>query len=240
MQKIEPKKRKNRKKSPIKGRKRPTKRKDARSILLPLTLGISAFLLLLSVGLYSLTAYQDKRIKRDYPLKYTELILNLSAEYELDPYLIAAVIHTESTFRHDVVSRAGAVGLMQIMPDTGQWLWGKLDNKDNEYDVEYLKSPAVNLEMGCWYLRFLFNRYEGRVREPLTAYNAGQGQVDQWLADARYSQDGKTLTVIPGKDASAYAGKVLKTYAIYKKEYKKDLGTVPDSIALPADALQLP
>ena len=116
------------------------------------------------------------------------------------------------------MSNVGAIGLMQIMPDTGQWLSGKVE-LDEEYTTESLYDPAVNLRLGCWYLSYLHRRYDGRWQEALTAYIAGQGQVDKWLRDPALSADGKTLDVIPGQDVKEYAAKVMRTHESYREAY---------------------
>ena len=97
------------------------------------------------------------------------------------------------------MSSVGAIGLMRIMPETAKWLSGKVELGE-EYTTESLYEPEVNLRLGCWYLSYLHRRYDGRLQEALTAYIAGQGQVDRWLKDPALSTAGKTLDVIPGKD----------------------------------------
>ena len=130
---------------------------------------------------------------------------------------MAGLVFCESSFRADARSDVGAVGLTQIMPDTGEWLAHKLELED--YAPEQLEDPQTNLRMGCWYLRFLLDRYEGRLQEALTAYIAGQGTVDRWLEDPELSQDGKTLDVIPGSDVKEYAAKVMRMYEKYQEIY---------------------
>ena len=153
-----------------------------------------------------------------YPVRLEPLVRETAAEYGLNPPLIAAVIYTESKYDPSAVSSAGAIGLMQIMPETGRWLSGKIE-LDAPYDDEMLYDPATNLRLGCWYLDFLHKRYDGRWQEALTAYIAGQGQVDQWLTDPELSKDGKTLDVIPGQDVKEYAAKVMRTHEKYKTAY---------------------
>lgn len=153
-----------------------------------------------------------------YPLDYEQELLSAADEFSIDPCLLAALVYCESSFRPDAVSSVGAVGLMQIMPETGRWLSGKIE-LDAPYDDEMLYDPATNLRLGCWYLDFLHKRYNGRWQEALTAYIAGQGQVDQWLTDPELSKDGKTLDVIPGQDVKEYAAKVMRTHEKYKTAY---------------------
>lgn len=155
--------------------------------------------------------------KRKFKLIYNEAIVSYSEEYELDPYLVAAVIHVESGNRPAVISRSGAVGLMQIMPETGGWIAGKLDL--DEFNEQMLKEPSLNIEFGCWYLRFLLNKYDHDIVHTLAAYNAGQGTVDKWLADERYSSSGKLID-IPYEETDNYVVRVQHAYEKYKALYK--------------------
>ena len=168
----------------------------------------------------AVAAVFQKPVRRhfSYPMEYEAEVRRACEKYDLDPCLVFAVIRTESFFTPDAVSGAGAQGLMQIMPETGRWLSGKIE-LDAPYDDEMLYDPATNLRLGCWYLDFLHKRYDGRWQEALTAYIAGQGQVDQWLTDSELSKDGKTLDVIPGQDVKEYAAKVMRTHEKYKTAY---------------------
>jgi peptidoglycan lytic transglycosylase len=115
-----------------------------------------------------------------FPLDYQEEILEWSAVYDLDPALVASVIRCESSFRPQVVSPAGAIGLMQIMPETGGWIAEQLIL--NDYSLTQLTNPASNIQLGTWYLRYLLDRFH----EPdtaLMAYNAGPTNVDRWKSN---------------------------------------------------------
>ena len=175
-------------------------------------------LLLVCLTVFWARGGEPEKQKLIYPLEYEQELLSAAEEFEIDPCLLAALVYCESSFRADAVSNVGAIGLMQIMPETGEWLSGKIE-LDGEYTVESLYEPEVNLRLGCWYLSFLHRRYDGRWQEALTAYIAGQGQVDKWLKDPALSADGKTLDVIPGQDVKEYAAKVLRTHEIYREAY---------------------
>ena len=137
-------------------------------------------------------------------------------------------MQVESSFQADAVSHVGALGLMQIMPQTGEWLSGKIE-LEPKYAEEMLYDPAVNLRLGSWYISFLYDRYDGQWQEALTAYIAGQGQVDKWLKDPELSADGKKLDVIPGQDVKEYAAKVMRMHEHYKEAYPDVLVcTMPD------------
>lgn len=162
--------------------------------------------------------WEPQRERLMYPLRYEEELLAASEEFAIDPCMLAALVYCESSFRADAVSSVGAIGLMQIMPETGEWLATKIDLPE-PYTTESLYDPATNLRLGCWYLDFLHDRYDGRWQEALTAYIAGQGQVDQWLEDPELSADGQSLDVIPGRDVKEYAAKVMRAHEKYKEIY---------------------
>jgi len=110
----------------------------------------------------------------------------------VSPSLIMAMIKVESNFNRSAVSSAGAIGLMQIMPDTATWISAKTGINDNPYDM------TTNLAMGTWYMgQFLLPRYNGNQEQALAAYNAGHGNADNWT-------DG----TIPFPETDAYVKKV--------------------------------
>ena len=153
-----------------------------------------------------------------YKLEYRDLIERYSAEQSLDPALVASMIYNESRFNPSAVSRIGARGLMQIMPETGEWLAGKF-GEAADYAPDRLFDANTNLRYGCWYLGFLMRRYDGDMRCSSSAYHAGQGTVDKWLADPNYSSDGKTLDVIGYDSTNTYVNRVLRYYEKYEEIY---------------------
>jgi len=155
--------------------------------------------------------------KRTYQLRYRELIELYAAHFELDPYLVAAVVHVESSNQPDAVSKSGAIGLMQVMPQTGEWIAAKL--KVNDFDADMLLDPNVNIRFGCWYLRFLNDRFDRDRMLVTAAYNAGHGTVDRWLEDSTVSRDGQ-LVNIPYPETERYVEKVYRAYEIYQRLYQ--------------------
>jgi len=117
-------------------------------------------------------------LTRFYPLRYEGMIASLSKEQGLDPYLVFGVIRAESRFRARIVSHAGAIGLMQVTPQTGEWIAGKLGA--SEFSPDDLYEPETNVRFGTWYLRYLLDRFDGDLDSALLAYNAGPGAVDRW------------------------------------------------------------
>lgn len=154
-----------------------------------------------------------------YPLKYEELVEKYSKRYDLDPFLVLAVIKVESSFRHNAVSHKNARGLMQITEGTGGWGADKLGLKD--YSTEKLFDPDVNINIGCWYLSSLYDQF-GDTDLVLAAYNAGSGNVTKWLGNSELSADGKTLDRIPFRETERYIRKVKNSYTIYKKLYENE------------------
>lgn len=155
--------------------------------------------------------------KMIYPLKYEEYILQYSGEYGLDKFLVMAVIKAESNYQHDANSGV-ARGLMQITDQTAQWIAKKMDI---EYENDDIKDPKININMGCFYLRYLIDYYNNDVSLVLAAYNAGMGNVDKWLKNPDYSKDSKTLYKIPFEETRKYLLKVEKGVRVYQKLYKE-------------------
>jgi len=153
-----------------------------------------------------------------YPVLYTEEILSAASDNSIPAPFIAAIIMAESSYDPEAVSSVGARGLMQIMPDTGDWIAGKFDESCSP---EALHDPATSIRYGSWYLGFLMDRYDGDMRCAAAAYHAGQGTVDKWLADPAYSSDGKTLDRIGYDSTNTYVNRVMNYYEYYSLEYEK-------------------
>lgn len=181
-----------------------------------LTIFASALVVLIALGAWALFGRGRMDLSR-YPMTYAPEIRAAAAEFSLDPAYVASVVLAESSFDAEAVSSAGAIGLMQIMPDTGEWIAGKLE--DEPFDVQRLYQPEVNLRYGCWYLRFLLDRYDGDMYTASTAYHQGQGRVDQWLEDPQYSEDGRTLTAISSAVTDTYVNRIMESYANYQELY---------------------
>lgn len=156
--------------------------------------------------------------KKVYPLKYSENIFYYSNKYNLDPYLVAAIIKAESNCNSNAVSSKNALGLMQITPETGKWIAGQIKIKD--FNIKRLYEPELNISMGCWYLDNL--RYEFKdIELVIAAYNAGRGNVQKWLKNSNHSKDGRNLYNIPFEETDKYVKKVKVNYKIYKFLYDK-------------------
>ncbi|MBS1413352.1 MAG: lytic transglycosylase domain-containing protein [Christensenellaceae bacterium] len=155
-----------------------------------------------------------------YPLKYQEYVEKYSDEYGLDKLLVYSVIKCESSFEADARSRAGACGLMQLMPATAKWF---AENKVRiEYSEEMLFEPEYNIRLGCAYLDYLKGRFDGNMGSVLAAYNAGEGIVRQWLNSSLYSADGENLNAIPYPETENYVERVQDTYDMYVRLYREN------------------
>ncbi len=147
-----------------------------------------------------------------YPLEYKEEIKQYSEQYALDPYFVSAVICAESGFDKTAVSKKGAMGLMQIMPDTGAWAAEKIGI--SEYSADSLLEPDTNIRIGCWYFSYLSEMFGGDEDKMIAAYNAGPNNVLEWAGDGK-------LTDIPFKQTKDYLAKVKRNKQIYKGLYNE-------------------
>lgn len=164
----------------------------------------------------------DQYIDSTYVLDYEEEVQSASEKYNVPQELIYGVIKTESSFNPKAVSSAGARGLMQITPDTFEWL--NLYYADDEVDgknPDLLFEEEINIEYGTLLLSILIDRY-GDVDTAICAYNAGLGNVDGWLEDKRYSKDGKTLESTPFEETNNYLVRVKKNRDKYKEKFFSD------------------
>ena len=157
--------------------------------------------------------------RAQHPLYYGDLITLYAAEQSLDPALVSAVILCESSFDPRAESRLGARGLMQLMPDTAEWVAHKYKEDGAGYSFDKLYDPETNIRYGTWYLGYLSRRFDGDATKIVCAYHAGQGNVDSWLKNPQYSADGVTLDVIPTQDTATYASRVLRARDVYRKYY---------------------
>ena len=165
-------------------------------------------------------AAQEEAIREAHPLRYEELIEEKAGKYNLSPAFVAAIVLNESSFRPDAESSVGARGLMQLMEDTAGWIYEKMGGT-GAYSFDSMYDAETNVEYGCWYLNFLSERFRGDPVLVAASFHAGQGEVQNWLNDSRYSQDGLTIRLDDMIDGPTkqYATRVLDDYAAYKRIY---------------------
>ena len=138
-------------------------------------------------------------------------------ENNISPYLVAGVILAESKFNPQARSPKGATGLMQIMPETGQWIVSQIEN---EYEsVGDLTDPETNIQLGTWYLSSLKKEFSGNEVLILAAYNGGRGNVKQWMNKYGWTQQFDGIEQIPFKETREYVGKVLRNKQRYEELY---------------------
>ncbi len=151
-----------------------------------------------------------------YPMKFKEEITYYGESYGVQPAVIASVANVESGFVEDAVSNKGAVGIMQLMPSTAEWVASKIGE---EYRRELLLEGEYNIKIASYYISYLLTIF-GDTKTALCAYNAGQGNVKKWLTKEEYSPDGVSLSKIPFEETRNYINKVEKNYRYYKNRYK--------------------
>lgn len=147
-----------------------------------------------------------------YKKEYESDVNTYAKMYSLDVDLVYAVINTESGFNVNAKSKAGAMGLMQLLPTTAKDVAIRIGM---EYSEDMLFRPNTNIHLGCYYLKYLIDMF-GSVELGLASYNAGLSYVRSWLKDSRYSNNGVTLDYIPFKETREYVFKVKVAYFMYK------------------------
>ena len=170
---------------------------------------ISFFLCLAIIFISVFLFYQIR-----YPVKYQEAINVYSARYGLDNELVASLINEESSFKANSKSNKGAVGLMQLLPSTAEYIATSLLKE--EYVEERLLDPETNIRYGCCYLNYLKNKFNDE-KTYLCAYNAGETNVVKWLNDKNLSDNGKSIDNIPYLATQTYVNKIIKGKKYYLK-----------------------
>ena len=162
-------------------------------------------------------------LKMYFKLSYRDWIESYSYENGLDPYLTSAVIFCESKYDPNAVSRAGAKGLMQIMPATGQEI---AENLGVSYEDDILFDPETSIRFGTYYLSYLMDRFDNNIAVSVAAYNAGPGKAEQWLKEYGLNSEGE-IKYIPYGETDKYVTKVLKVKKLYEILYRNAF-TAPD------------
>lgn len=152
-----------------------------------------------------------------FPFPYREIIEEKVENTRVDPRLVAALIYVESKFNHLAVSKKGASGLMQLMPETGEWI---AKQKGMDFFHDCLFEPKKNLELGIWYLTYLYQVFEGETVLALAAYNAGWPKVRQWLDSGRWQGNYGDLHNVPYPETRRYVTRVLRIYYCYRHLYE--------------------
>lgn len=163
----------------------------------------------------------DQRLVRVvYPFPYQEMVRREAAEWEVDPIMLAALIRQESAFKADIVSHAGAIGLMQVMPPTGREL-ARAHGPDG-FQPDALTTAEVNLHLGAAFFREMSGRYDGELPLVLSAYNAGPTRATRWR---RYPESSDWLRFterIPFEETRGYVKNVRRNLGVYRILYGSD------------------
>ena len=153
---------------------------------------------------------------------YQQDIVTYSEKNKIDPFLVASIIKNESNFSHKAVSQVGAIGLMQIMPETGEWIAKQMGLPN--YTNESLYETEMNIRMGCWYVGELDAEFKHNLALIMIAYNAGRGQTKAWMQENGWDYNFNDPSKIPYPDTREYVQKVLrdrdKYYLLYKDKVK--------------------
>lgn len=184
---------------------------------------LTCMVLIIAALLCALAVLINKTVERKiYQISHEPCIKGCAREYGLKGSLICAVIFCESGWDENALSPKGAMGLMQIMPDTGKWISEMKEEPEEQFQSEKLYSAETNIDYGCWYLRFLLDRYDNDLRYALIAYNAGLGNLDKWLKDTEYTKDGR-LEIIPFVQTAEYVERVCDAMEKYEEIYSDSL-----------------
>jgi soluble lytic murein transglycosylase len=154
----------------------------------------------------------DWYLRTRYQLEYAHILRTHARNYHLDPALLAAVVYAESRFDPNVESEAGAIGLMQLLPETAKGI--ALRTGGDRFVVADLRDPEINVRYGSWYLEHLRGHYDGDMRLALAAYHAGQGNVDRWQLDG---------SGIAFPETQAYVDEVERVRQVYAQAYGDEL-----------------
>ena len=164
-----------------------------------------------------------------YPIGYQPLIQQSARANELDPLLVASVIRVESQFHQKDVSHAGAIGLMQLMPNTAQWVAQQMSQQGirltgeqtGQTNTQDLASPELNIQLGSWYIHYLIQQFNGNEVAAIAAYNGGPKRVGQWLSNGTWNGKLQDITDIPVGETRHFVDRVFYNYDLYQRIYGK-------------------
>ena len=164
-----------------------------------------------------------------YPISYQTTIQQAAGLSNVNPLLVASVIRVESKFHTEDVSHAGAIGLMQLMPETALWIAQQMKSSGqaDKYRITGttnadLAVPEVNIRLGSWYLNYLYQRFQGNEVVAIAAYNGGPKRVQEWLDHGTWNGRLNTITDIPVGETRHFVDRVFYNYDLYKRIYGAD------------------
>ncbi len=179
---------------------------------------IVLLILTILIILFGVLKIQNYILKKIYKTNYSEYVYKYSEENNIDPLLTFAIIKAESNFKRNIKSKSGAIGLMQLMESTAL---EEAKEVNQEITVtESLYNPEINIKIGTKYYAKLIKKYDGNSLLALAAYNAGIGNVDNWIKQGIIKEDGSDIENIPFKETNSYVRKIVRDYKIYQQLYK--------------------
>ena len=178
---------------------------------------VALFILIVSLSAFFVLQFEPVQRKYFYVYPYHDTVMKYAEIYHVDSNLTAAVIKSESKFKHTALSHRGAVGLMKLMPDTAEWIAGQIGDKS--YNVESLHEPDRNIRYGTWYLAELQREFKGNDVLALAAYNAGRGNVKAWMDENNWSYSFHDIDAIPYKETRDYVRQVIGDRKKYRELY---------------------
>ena len=178
---------------------------------------IVAILIVIVAVIIKISGLYNIILKQIYPKKYSGYVEKYSDEYNIDPLLIYSVIKAESNFKETAVSSSGAKGLMQLMNATAEEIANNIDTPLLE-DTSLLDAEK-NIMIGVKYYSDLYQKYNGNMLLALAAYNAGIGNVNEWIEEGIIKEDGSDIENIPFKETNMYVRKIINNYVMYQKIY---------------------
>ncbi|WP_223068603.1 lytic transglycosylase domain-containing protein [Paenibacillus caui] len=176
-------------------------------------------LLLLFFGFTLLLFLNSQWLVLFYPIYYKDEIRHHAEKNELDPFMVAAIIRVETNYKPSKQSKKGALGLMQIMPDTAKWVLETAKLPNVSFD-QINQQPEANIEIGTWYLKSLSDQFDGNMIAVIAAYNAGPTRVKNWLKGGTWDGTVDTAKNIPLGETRHYVQRVVHYYEQYTSIYK--------------------
>ncbi len=161
-----------------------------------------------------------------YPIPWEDDLRRRARPHELDPYLVAGLIRQESEYNHRAVSRAGAIGLMQVMPATGRDIFRRLGMPS--FSTAKLRQPDISLRLGTYHLKQVLNQFDGSLELALAAYNAGAHRAKEWITWGDFNEPAEFVETIPFTETRGYVQSVLRNRDMYRRLYgpRNGRGTV--------------
>ena len=211
----------------VKRVRRPVKRKrekaEQKASSRRMWLYVLLLLVVLSLAGWRLWRSDAVQMRFVYMWPYQNEIVTYARRNKIDPFLVAAVIKNESEFKPGAVSPVGAVGMMQIMPETGEWIAGQMGLAG--YSVDSLYNPGINIRMGCWYLSELKFEFRDNLLLMMMAYNAGRGNTHGWMNANAWDYTFGEIGKIPYPESRNYVASVLHDRDEYYRLYKDKIET---------------